>query len=341
MDTRLLGVYILSFTVAIAISGRLIYKHLTNFHEPRFQLYIVRIILIVPIYAIHSLLSLLFPKQALVFDTIKDCYDGYVLYIFLQLLIQYLGGENTMIAYIEIQGKVKHPWPFTHSLRPIQTTRSFYRKIRQGTLQFVLLKPFLAVVALLLYTQNLYDDGALSYDSGYLYCSLITNVSISVALYCLALFYKATEERLYVYKPFWKFFVVKGIIFFSFWQSFGISLLVKLGVITDRNTALFYQDFLILLESAVAAIAQSYAFSYEEFINGNKISKPILTNLSQILSMKDVISDAKSAFVDEEEEYEKPLKEMVTNEFDKEAFSPGYKRPQSIKHRERLHSNLL
>jgi len=337
----LLGIYLSSFTLAILISVRLIYKHLTNFHEPRFQLYIVRIVLIVPVYAIHSLLSLLFPQHALIFDTFKDCYDGYVLYIFLQLLVQYLGGENTMIAYIEIQGRIKHPWPFTNSLRPIQTNRSFYRKIRQGTIQFVLLKPFLAISAMLLYTQNLYEEGSLSYDSVYLYVSLITNVSIAVAFYCILLFYKATEDRLYGYKPFWKFMVVTGIIFLSFWQSFGFSLLVKIGVIKNRETALFYQDFVILMESALAAFAQSYAFTYREFIDMTKSPKPILANLSQILSMKDVLSDAKSAFVDEEDEYEKPLKEFVTNEFDNEAFSPNYKSHKSMKYRDRLHSNYL
>lgn len=30
-------------------------------------------------------------------------YEAYVLYLFLQLLIQYLGGEQTLIAHFELQ----------------------------------------------------------------------------------------------------------------------------------------------------------------------------------------------------------------------------------------------
>mgnify|MGYP001016376215 CR=1 FL=1 len=42
--------------ISLAVSLLNVYKHLTHFHEPRFQLYIVRIILIVPV--ISSILFL-------------------------------------------------------------------------------------------------------------------------------------------------------------------------------------------------------------------------------------------------------------------------------------------
>ena len=39
-------------------------------------------------------------------------YEAYVLYIFMQLLIQYLGGENMLVSYLELKRRIKHPWPF-------------------------------------------------------------------------------------------------------------------------------------------------------------------------------------------------------------------------------------
>lgn len=39
----------LSTLVALVISGQQIYKHLTNYSEPKLQLYIIRILLMVPV----------------------------------------------------------------------------------------------------------------------------------------------------------------------------------------------------------------------------------------------------------------------------------------------------
>ena len=55
--------------------------------------------------------------------------------------------------------------------------------------------------------------------SGYLYIMILNNVSISLALYALFLFYFATKELLSPYDPVGKFLTVKSIIFLSFWQG--------------------------------------------------------------------------------------------------------------------------
>jgi hypothetical protein len=41
------------------------------------------------------------PKYSVGLNTLRDCYEAYVLYIFLQLLIQYLKGEDNLIYQIE------------------------------------------------------------------------------------------------------------------------------------------------------------------------------------------------------------------------------------------------
>ena len=54
---------------------------------------------------------------------------------------------------------------------------------------------------------------------GYIYITLIYNISISLALYALFLFYFATKDLLRPYDPVLKFFTVKSVIFLSFWQG--------------------------------------------------------------------------------------------------------------------------
>jgi hypothetical protein len=60
-------------------------------------------------------------------------------------------------------------------------------------------------------------------SSGFLYITLIYNVSVSLALYALFLFYFATRELLSPYDPIWKFFTVKSVIFLSFWQGTSVN----------------------------------------------------------------------------------------------------------------------
>ena len=54
---------------------------------------------------------------------------------------------------------------------------------------------------------------------GYLYITIVYNISISLALYALFLFYFATKELLHSYDPVLKFLTVKSVIFLSFWQG--------------------------------------------------------------------------------------------------------------------------
>lgn len=56
-------------------------------------------------------------------------------------------------------------------------------------------------------------------DSGYLYITIIYNISVSLALYGLVLFYFATKDLLAPFDPVWKFCTVKSVIFLSFWQG--------------------------------------------------------------------------------------------------------------------------
>jgi len=55
--------------------------------------------------------------------------------------------------------------------------------------------------------------------NGYLYMAIIYNVSISLALYALFMFYCATKELLQPFDPVLKFLTVKSVVFLSYWQG--------------------------------------------------------------------------------------------------------------------------
>ncbi|VDI27174.1 Hypothetical predicted protein [Mytilus galloprovincialis] len=203
--------------LALIITCHQIYLHLRYYTCPNEQRWIIRILFIVPIYSFDSFLSLLFfsnDNYYVYFDSIRDCYEAFVIYSFLSLCFEYLGGESSIMS--EIRGK------------PIKSSWFYYL----ATLQFCVIKPVMAVITLVLQAFSLYKDGNFSPDSGYLYVTLIYNTSISLALYALFLFYFGTKELLSPYEPILKFCTIKSVIFLSFWQGVVWLILEKAQVIS-------------------------------------------------------------------------------------------------------------
>lgn len=125
----------------------------------------------------------------------------------------------------------------------------------------MLIKPITSVLEIVLHRYDLCDDGNFQFNNGYLWVSLINNITVSISLYSLVLFYMATEERLKPFKPFFKFVCVKSILFFSYWQSCLFMILQMAGVFNRQKAQEFY-NLIICFEMVLAAIAQSIAFSY-------------------------------------------------------------------------------
>lgn len=98
--------------VGFPISMYGIVMHLANYNEPKTQMYVVRILWMVPIYSIESWLCLRYKDYAIYIETLRDCYESYVLYSFLQYLIQVLGGEEALILMLKDKSPTRgvHMW---------------------------------------------------------------------------------------------------------------------------------------------------------------------------------------------------------------------------------------
>ncbi|XP_023044252.1 transmembrane protein 184A isoform X2 [Piliocolobus tephrosceles] len=147
---------------ALGLTCHQIYLHLRSYTVPQEQRYIIRLLLIVPIYAFDSWLSLLLlgdHQYYVYFDSVRDCYEAFVIYSFLSLCFQYLGGEGAIMA--EIRGKPIKSSCFygTCCLRGMTYSIGFLRFCKQATLQFCLVKPVMAVTTIILQAFGRYHDG--------------------------------------------------------------------------------------------------------------------------------------------------------------------------------------
>uniref|UniRef100_A0A6G1SII7 Transmembrane protein 184B n=1 Tax=Aceria tosichella TaxID=561515 RepID=A0A6G1SII7_9ACAR len=302
---------------AIIITSHHIYMHLKFSTMPSEQRHIVRILFIVPMFGFDSWLSLLYLNHDIYvyFDSIKDWYEAFVIYNFMSLCYEYLGGEGNIMS--ELRGKpIKTNWYYgTCCLSNRSYTIEFLRFCKQATLQFCFVKPLMSILTLWLMATGNYKDGDWSLGSSYFYITMIYNLSVSLALYALYLFYQATKGLLAPYEPVLKFLTVKSIIFLSFWQGCLFAILQKVGYLRPLSpeismgaTAAGYQNFFISIEMFFAAIAFRYAFPYEIYCystdrNSSVTMQSISNSLKDTVNPRDIMTDAIHNFHPQYQQY--------------------------------------
>ncbi|GMI79411.1 hypothetical protein like AT3G05940 [Hibiscus trionum] len=274
-----------------------IYRHLLNYTEPIFQRYIVRIIFMVPIYALMSFLSLVAPRSSIYFNSIRECYEAWVIYNFLSLCLAWVGGPGAVV--LSLTGRVLKPSWFlmTCCLSPVPLDGRFIRRCKQGCLQFVILKPILVVVTLVLYAKGKYEDGNFSPSQAYLYLTIIYTISYTCALYALVLFYMACKDLLKPFNPVPKFIIIKSVVFLTYWQGVLVFLAAKSGFIKGAEEAAQFQNFLICVEMLIAAVGHLYAFPYKEYAGANiGASRGFTKSLAHALMLNDFYHDTVHQF---------------------------------------------
>ena len=159
-------------------------------------------------------------------------YEAWIIYNFMSLCLAYVGGPGAV--EIKMQGVVLLPsWPAcTCCLPPLPVNGQFVRVVKQGALQFVFVKPILAIITLALYATGHYSEGDWSPAGSFLWITIVYNITYTVALYALLLFYMGTHELLAPFRPLLKFILVKSVIFLTFWQGLFIAIAVGTGVVT-------------------------------------------------------------------------------------------------------------
>jgi hypothetical protein len=66
-----------------------------------------------------SFVSLSAKRASDVIDTVRDVYEGFVIYSFFTLLINFLGGERQLLELLSQRVWISHPWPMSMCLQPL------------------------------------------------------------------------------------------------------------------------------------------------------------------------------------------------------------------------------
>lgn len=268
--------------ISVHFAMKLLSEHVSNWKKPKEQKAIVVIILMAPLYAVDSYVGLINFFGSEVFftflDSIKECYEALVIAKFLSLMYSYLDiSLSKNIVPDGIKGReIHHSFPMT--LFQPHTTRLDHhtlKLLKNWTWQFVVIRPVCSILMITLQYFEIYP-GWVSWTN-----TIILNISVSLALYSLVVFYHVFAKELEPHQPLAKFLCIKGIVFFCFWQGIVLELLAALGIIRSRHSWLTverieegYQNILVCLEMVFFSIYQQYAYSAAPYKGNNKSSAP-------------------------------------------------------------------
>jgi len=246
---------------------------------------------------------------------VRDCYEAYVLYQFFSLLVSYIeNSKRTKIdldEYLMEKGEQSHPFPLC-CLPNFKPGPRFFLVTKQCILQYVMVRPLMAIITVILEMFELYKEGSFSFDSGYLYITFINNFSVSLSMYFLVLFYLATREELAPHQPGAKLASIKAILLFSFWQAIIIGILSRtipvcnITWVEKQQMATRLNDFLICMEMCALSIVHHFVFPYQTYqLNDqlylskegvyNAIVRPV-RNFTDVVNQQDLLSDIKHTY---------------------------------------------
>jgi len=312
---------------------------------PGIQVYVIRILFICPIYAITSCVAIVMGQDGLYAETVRDIYEAVVLYSFLNLILEFCGGESDCVYQIENESPLRMPFPLCF-LRPRPRDARLMRFCQRGVLQFIVIKPIMAVLTVIMIaTGNLFHPAYVAVEF------VIYNGSYGWALYCMYVFYLATHSLIKNFRPISKFVTVKvGLILFVFSLSYyspklnnlslfiSVSLLLQLIIFAtyyqslavqaapiSNEDALRWNDLILCIEMVVFALALMLAFPVREFKGGIPENK-LFANMIEVLSVGDVIEDMYHNFTPRYQDYS-----LQRSEFEA---------PETVRSRGKLSGNL-
>jgi hypothetical protein len=273
--------------VSICMSLTQIIQHFFHkTHHPS-QKRIMRILAMVPVYAATAWISILFFESAIYMEFIQSCFEAYVIYCFLLLLMKYLGGHRGVEEVILMHEDIKCTLPCC-CIKP-RSNKKWVWYFKVGLLQYTWINPLCSGIAVVLNLAGVYANGQWQFNRGYPYITIIINISQTLALYTLITFYTNTKNELKPFKPLPKFIVIKLIVFFIFWQSVLMSGLATIHIL--RNTScdpnanpncngsttgftveqekILLESILICVEMFFFSIAHHWIFSWRPYADGS------------------------------------------------------------------------
>ncbi|KAJ4389913.1 hypothetical protein N0V93_007385 [Gnomoniopsis smithogilvyi] len=271
-------------SAAIALSLGLIWMHALNYTKPAEQRNIIRILLMVPIYAASNFLQLVFYHHAVYYEVISDCYEAFAISSFFSLMCQYMAPTLHEQKHFFRQLSPIKPWvaPVNWFAKccggdrgPWRTPKSgltWFNIIWIGVYHYCFIRVSMTIVAVVTQHYKVYCESSMSPMFSHVWVLAVESVAVAIAMYCVIQYYVQFKVDLAYHKPGLKVLAIKGVIFLSFWQSTAISMASSWLSIIKANSKLAYPDIstgipalLLSVEMFMFAILHIWAYPWQPY----------------------------------------------------------------------------
>lgn len=92
-------------------------------------------------------LGLVYPEGSIYVDSLRECYEAYVIYNFMMYLLAYLNADHQLEHRLEISPQVHHMFPLC-CLPDWEMGREFVHMCKHGILQYTAVRPISTLISL-------------------------------------------------------------------------------------------------------------------------------------------------------------------------------------------------
>ncbi|KAK5991353.1 Transmembrane-like protein [Cladobotryum mycophilum] len=271
-----------STLISVVLSIYLIWMHATHYTQPREQRHIIRILFMVPIYAISSYMQIQWYWHAIYFQVLSDCYEAFAIASFYGLLCHYCAPDlHSQKEFFRNMRPVKGwVWPLNWFAKccggergPWRTPKSgltWFNIIWVGVYQYCFIRVAMTITAVITQHHHKYCESSNSPVFAHIWVLIINALAVTIAMFCLIQFYVQLSKPLAEHNLFIKILAIKLVVFLSFWQATAISVGTSTLKIVHPNKVLAYPDIkvgipalLLCVEMAIFAILHLWAFPYK------------------------------------------------------------------------------
>ncbi|PHH89079.1 hypothetical protein CDD83_6689 [Cordyceps sp. RAO-2017] len=271
-----------STLLAVVITLYHIWTHALNYSHPLEQRFIIRILFLVPIYAVSSFLQVQWVHYGTYFKIVSDCYEAFAIASFFALLCSYVAPDlHGQKAWFREMRPVK-PWAFPISLfakcccgqrGPCRTPSGFgwFNVIWTGIYNYCFIRVVMTISAVVAHFFHRFCEVSLSAAFAHLWYLIINGLAANVAIFCLAQFCVQLSKTLKEHNIFIKTVAIKLVVFLPFFQFLAISIatstfLHPTRVIDFPDLKIGIPALLQCVEMACFSVLNLWAFPYTPYV---------------------------------------------------------------------------
>ncbi|KUJ09035.1 DUF300-domain-containing protein [Mollisia scopiformis] len=214
----------------------LIFRHATRYAVPKEQKQVIRLIFIIPVFAVASFLSVAFNNASIYIQPLTTLYESLALSAFFLLLLAYIQeDDDERQAFFETSGQM-----------------AAYRKTALAVFQFPVVEFLTFILTEITEATGTYCASSFKLYFASIWVSVITGISTGMAIMSVLRFYKSMKTRVDKRKPMAKLLAFKGIVGLTWLQNIVFSFLSSEGDL-HPSSKLTYKDLTIAIPNLVVA----------------------------------------------------------------------------------------